>query len=291
MTPIMTPPVPPFFAPAVVLDYPVLKPNVPARFLPPLTLGVWGGLLIYFYATRRLAALVHPDFHALVLATGCLLVGAAACLLFAPRAGQAACHGGEPAGLNPARALGYAVLLLPVLLAAWISPDQYGHGMVRNRETAEAPASPALTLAARSPLPPPPTATAAEPVEIGDLLMAAQTPQGRERYEGRCVEFIGQINPLGPGRFELVRMLMLCCAADAQILAVPIRGACALDAMKWGQVRGPVHFIPKGSGWQPEVVAEALAEIPAPADRYVYRGGTLPAPVHQGSFNLALPPR
>jgi uncharacterized membrane protein YcgQ (UPF0703/DUF1980 family) len=52
-----------------------------SKYLAPLTLAEWGAIMLYFYFSGRIAAFLHPNFRALVLVTGILLVLTAAVLL------------------------------------------------------------------------------------------------------------------------------------------------------------------------------------------------------------------
>ncbi len=127
-------------------------------------------------------------------------------------------------------------------------------------------------------------------MEVGDLLIAAQSEAGRAGVDGKRVEVIGQVFPLGEKKFELVRMLMLCCAADGQMLAVPVLSDHELPAMKWAKVTGRVGFERKGEREVPQITAETVTPVTRPADPYVYRGGTAPPPP-RSDFKLSLPPR
>ncbi len=258
------------------------------RLWPALTLLLWGGMLIGFHASGRLGHLLHPNFHGLVLATGVLLLISAVCVLLSPRetahpsGGDCGCAAGHHRG----RWFTAFILLVPLPLAAWISPDQYSQTLVLNRLGTEAPAA-----TPGQPVPAPASESGElRKVEIGDLLIAAQSPGGRADYEGQPVEFIGQVSPLGKDQTEFVRLLMLCCAADAQVLSVRINGPCSIPAMQWGRVRGTVHFIARGDAQIPTVTAQTITQEPPPADPYVYHGGTAPPPRHSGGVRLQLPP-
>ncbi len=265
------------------------------RMLAPLTLFWWGALLTYFYCSHRLAALLHPDFHWPVLAAGFLLLGASACVLLQGRDPEeetgCGCNHCKPprARMSPGQWFAFLVLLVPITAAAWISPDHYSQVMVQNRGVSDLPeevlAGMPPTVAVQPGQADPPLA-----VEVGDLLMASQTASGRETYAGKQVELTGQVFSLGPNRFELVRMLMLCCAADAQILAVRVEGSCAVPAMQWAKVTGQVRFAGKGGLAVPVVTAGKVVSVPRPDNPYVYRGGS-PIAASRTGFKIPLPPR
>lgn len=86
--------------------------------------------------------------------------------------------------------------------------------------------------------------------EVLDLLFAAEEANIRQDFDGQTVEVIGQVfpaatnNPRGD-RFRLMRMFMVCCAADAQPIAVLVEGGDWIDQfseMQWVRVTGQVAF-------------------------------------------------
>ena len=61
-----------------------------------------------------------------------------------------------------------------------------------------------------------------------DLLYAAEEPTMRADFEGKEVEVIGQFMPARENnaqkdRFNLVRMFIICCAADARPVAITVQ--------------------------------------------------------------------
>ena len=273
------------------------------RLLAPIALFEWGAILIYFYCSHRLSAFLHPNFHVLVLVTGLLLLASSACALWweeeaepqlVHECGGANC-GHSHGGMGIGRLVTFLVFSVPIALAAMISPDSYSSVMVRNRGTTDTvkvvPGSPAMlnkdavpSEASRHGV--------IKSVEVGDLLLAAQTETGMAQYNGKRVELTGQFCPLGPRKFEIVRMLMLCCAADAQMLAVQVVSDddLQLPSMQWANVTGRIEFNKHGDRNVPVVTAENVSAVQRPSDPYVYHGGSLPAKP-QANFKLQLPPR
>ncbi len=120
-----------------------------ARILAPLTLFEWGGILAYFYFSGRIAAFLHPMFRPLVLITGKhLLINPLCVAIFR----EEECshehehdHGHEEGHqhnhshgrLTVGGFLAFLILLLPLALAAKISPDSYGANLIQNRGLVE----------------------------------------------------------------------------------------------------------------------------------------------------------
>ncbi len=351
------------------------------RILGPLTLLEWGGILIYFYCSGRIAAFLHPLFRPLVLLTGILLVLTAVCVAIFREENcshlsdehdsaeheddqddHTAAH--SQAELSFGRLLAFLILLLPLALAAKISPDNYGATLIKNRGLVEdirglpgikggsaqsielysAIASTSANISARSTALPGPTPAAstgtgqqksegtndsvalpsnAPPqgdtevigdavvtyqndfltpnkkanikAQVTDLLYAAQEPSTRKDFEGKRVELIGQFvgektrrgkaaPSADPSMFHLMRLVMVCCAADMMPAAVKIETArkpAPLREMSWLKVTGVVHFRPRakkvdadgtdyGDYPEPVIIADKIANTPAPREKYIY---------------------
>jgi len=359
-----------------------------ARFLAPLTLFEWGAILTYFYASHRIAAFLRPGFRPLVLATGILLLLAALCVLFFPE--DEACDdadcGHSHAKLTTGGLLALLILLLPIALAAKISPDSFGRTLIENRGAAET-AEDIPGVMSRIETPQPDSAPRPAPVYIGvdepaasseptpvntkfrspqnafnysasvdvpeapdypsnaamaeqirrdaalaaksgkvsvtrrsvdfvplnerpgvvtafgtindildmsasplnqdgssleskeagvlsaevvDLLIAARKPSSMKALDGKTVELIGQCLPAGKKSFKLLRLLMICCAADAQPLAVRVESKETLPDMAWAKVVGRVSFATRDNRIVPLVTAEKVTRIKQPEEPYIY---------------------
>jgi uncharacterized repeat protein (TIGR03943 family) len=174
--------------------------------------------------------------------------------------------------------LTFAVLLLPVLLSASVSPDSFGRVAMENRgidtdgstlrarKTTTAPGPVDMPLPSNDPAPATPATAGATPsptdylqrtadgsivVEVLDLLYAAQDNELRKDFENKRVELIGQLMPdksatvsEGPQRFKAVRMFMTCCAADARPVATFVETAKMPDLpeMTWVRITGTSTF-------------------------------------------------
>jgi uncharacterized repeat protein (TIGR03943 family) len=129
--------------------------------------------------------------------------------------------------------------------------------------------------------------------EVVDLMYAAQEPFTRKDFEGKDVELIGQLVPIKvkagaeskvpAGSFELFRLVMVCCAADAMPVAVRIEGKPqpkGFREMQWLKVTGRVHYRPRireegdetdyGDIPEPVIVADSIKKIEAPREKYLY---------------------
>ncbi len=86
-------------------------------------------------------------------------------------------------------------------------------------------------------------------LEMLDLIYAAEMGSLRKTLEGKTVELTGQVVTKTPGstveKFSLVRLLMVCCAADARPVGVWVQrpeGASGFQDMDWVRITGRPTF-------------------------------------------------
>lgn len=259
-------------------------------------LMIWGSVFCYFYFSGRITSYLHPNFQLLVAGAGGVLVLLAMLVLFVPSESDEvlAVAGCEPMGPLPfsMRLLSGVLLVIPLLVAVRSSPSEFGATMVMNRGYISSVSQ--LPMVVNLPDEPLPGMAAGDGsgsvmdyltrnekgqimTEAIDLLYAAEEPSMRKDFEGREVELVGQYmpakdnNPNG-NRFKLVRMFMMCCAADAQPLAVLIQPDAMekFSPMTWVKVTGRSVF-PTEGGARIAIVENAHVEqTDPPADLFVY---------------------
>jgi len=285
------------------------------RLLTLLTLCLWAGLLLWFWFSGRVAAYLHPQFHAYVAIAGAVLLVLAPLWWWASRDGSAGCescdcdsgHGSEgpshdaPRGLGAGAVFAFVVLILPVSAAAVISPSQFGEAAVMNRgivtdisllptaqsrfaETwQDAPLlgdeelpdihdwpedfEEGVEFFTRGP-------DGAIELETIDLLFAADEPGLRDEFDNQRVAIVGQyVPPRGAaGGFDLVRMFVVCCAADARPLGIKVVAAEEVEVprMGWVRITGVARFAPRGGRFEPSLELEKIEEVPAPRETFLY---------------------
>jgi uncharacterized repeat protein (TIGR03943 family) len=281
------------------------------RFLSSGVLAVWGAVLTYFVFSGRVGSYLHPAFHIWTVVSGIVLLLMAAALWFIPQAEDEGCcgcdhdhghdhnhadshdhdhsHGG---GLTVFPAM---ILVVPLLAAAVISPSQFGATVVANRgfvqdvrdlpgyqpfsepplPTEDGSVGPTETQPSSSYLPR--NAKGQITAQTIDLLYAAEEPTMREDFDNKAVEMIGQILPAKTGnatgnRFNLVRMFVMCCAADARPVAVTVETNTPADQpeMSWVRVTGKATFPVEGGRRVPVVVADSVTACDPPDDTFIY---------------------
>ncbi len=278
------------------------------RILTLVTLLLWATTFLYFYLSGRIASYLHPQFHVYVVVAGAGLLVLGALWWWASRETDAGCaeggchhDGNEPrGGLTAGTILAFLVLLLPITAAAFISPGQFGEAMVMNRRvvtdvsqlpSAELPGgswqdAPAWDDGVDSADESRPedqeegveyftrTPDGAIQAETLDLLFAAEEPALREEFENQRVSIIGQyIPPRGgaEGGFDLVRMFVVCCAADARPLGIKVVGdPVEVPRMGWVRITGVARFEDKGGTIEPRLELEKIEEVEAPRESFLY---------------------
>jgi uncharacterized repeat protein (TIGR03943 family) len=110
------------------------------------------------------------------------------------------------------------------------------------------------------------------PMTLSDFTSRVQEDRGRA-IEGRVVQMTGFVTPGtggGSGGWELTRIILNCCAADAQSVKVRIHGGPALAANTWVTVTGTWH--PGGTlGTSSAAVAldaRTVTKVARPANGY-----------------------
>ena len=261
-------------------------------------LAIWGIMLGYFVISGRLASYLHPSFHFWTAASAVVLVLLAAGLLFLPEQGHHECEsccGHVHEQRTPVKSgVTASVLVLPIVLAATISPDQFGAVTVSNRGYIEAindlpsyqpyvepvlpesddsqPASASEGGGYISK-----TATGQIKAQTIDLLYAAEEPAIREDFEGKEVEVIGQFMPARENstqkdRFNLVRMFIICCAADARPVAITVQTDAphGVPEMSWIKVTGTASFPIESGRRVPLLVANSVTPCEPPEETFIY---------------------
>jgi len=111
----------------------------------------------------------------------------------------------------------------------------------------------------------------AEPT-VRDLLAVVE--QGDQAVlSGRFVTLVGQCSSTGGDgrRFELYRLLVTCCIADAQAISLEVVSPTSLplDDGQWLRVGGVIRFDGSGGPTQPVLHAAKIEKIPLPARPYL----------------------
>jgi len=110
-------------------------------------------------------------------------------------------------------------------------------------------------------------------LEVSDLLYAEQEESLRKIVGDKTIEVIGQYLPgANTSRFKLVRMFIVCCAADARPIALPVEASGQLNfsEMGWIRVTGKAAFTQNGDRTNVVMKADKVEPIDPPAEAMLY---------------------
>jgi uncharacterized membrane protein YcgQ (UPF0703/DUF1980 family) len=110
-------------------------------------------------------------------------------------------------------------------------------------------------------------------LEVTDLLYAESEDSLRKMFSDKTIEVIGQYLPgSDPQRFKLVRMFIVCCAADARPLAVPVEISAPTSAaeMGWVKVVGKATYAKNGDRVHVLLKADTVEPTEPPAEAMLY---------------------
>ncbi|MEV0924084.1 TIGR03943 family protein [Streptomyces spongiicola] len=167
-------------------------------------------------------------------------------------------------GHDHTRGPGVAWLLLPPALVLLLNapPALGSYTAARDNPQLVAEYESFETLPARGPV----------PLSLTEFIARVQQEE-QQSLKGRTVVVQGFVTPGEDGDWELSRLLISCCAADAQSLAVTVHGAAAPPADTWVRVVGTWH--PHGTLGTTSAAlaldAVAVDRIPEPPLPYVDR--------------------
>jgi len=263
------------------------------RFAASCVLLLWGVLMSYFYLSGRVASYLHPAFHIYTIISGIVLLLLSISLLFTfpSRPSEHL----SPRWFSNGGIFSLLLLTIPVLAATKLSPGSFGDTAVMNRGMVSNISDLPGFSPPREPGLPNPDGSLAEGTlmdpslylkkndagyigaETVDLLYAAGDPVMREDFENKLVELSGQFLPALMGnpngnRFNLTRLFVMCCAADARPIAITVQSNGSLDfpKMTWLKVRGTATFPVENGRHTPVIIAESVNETDPPEESFLY---------------------
>jgi len=260
-----------------------------------LLLGLWGIFILRTACAGQLSTFLHPTLQPFTTAAGATLVlmglfllreGALAlrrtsCCDVHEHESHVAIAGSKAPSIRSLAGFFKTFLILAPLLTTFFAQTSHftittvlNRGVVDDLKRLPSANPPQASGATGS------TAdsdSAVLPVQIIDMLYAVQMPSYREEFEGKQIELVGQFVPLSTGnpkgdRFQVVRMFITCCAADAKPVGVTVRYPkdLHLPEMGWIRVRANPVFPLEGGRRTVRLEASDVQECPAPDEPFVY---------------------
>jgi uncharacterized repeat protein (TIGR03943 family) len=261
-----------------------------SRLSIPAVLLLWGVLILYFCLSGRIVSYLHPSFQWFAFASGVILTLLAAAVFLLPDGHCCDSHGSHALGLPS-----LAMLVVPILATTSISQDHFSASTVLNRRVLEHIEDlPAFTPPLDPPLPQHDgtvgEGTMMDPslylqtntegqilAETVDLMYAATDETMRSDFDGREVEVVGQLMPARTGspdnnRFHLVRLFVMCCAADARPAGIIVQTNESLNfaEMDWVKVSGTATFPVENGRHKAVLHANRIIETEPPRESFIY---------------------
>lgn len=260
-------------------------PPILRRLMLSLAVMVWGGVLIYFYASGRIVVYLAPDFRIISLTggLGLLVLGAFNFLMCAQPAIVPHDHKGDPdaaerGDMHPLT--GFLLLVIPLLVSVAWTKDEYSLSALSRKGLYDTPSATSLPFMAGALAP-----VTREQLErthrktedgfyefnLMELFFASGDRELQGVLDGLEVETEGRWvqerdgNEAG-NRRRLYRLFMTCCIADSR--AIPIilefeNTPPELPENGWARVAGTMTFPLENGVIQPVLKAErALAADP-----------------------------
>lgn len=265
-------------------------PNAFSSLCDALLLLLWGIFILWLAGNGQLSTYLHPTLQPYTVAAGGLLVILSLILFYShfvrPKVTHGCCHAhgdhchgheGIPAGVFLFKTL---LLVLPLGIILSGQGTKFTMATVQNRgvvdDLRKLPAANAASAATAS-LPATSRAGEAMPLQVIDMLYAIQMPSYREEFEGKDVELVGQFVPMTTGnpkgdRFQVIRMFITCCAADAKPVGVTVQypSPLRIPAMGWVRIIGKPTFPLEGGRRTAVLEATSVEPCEAPSEPFVY---------------------
>lgn len=161
-------------------------------------------------------------------------------------------------------ALGYALLVVPLLLGLLVPARPLGAAALQARGDNAATASGKLRTLG----------------ELGDdttrwtlldwTAALAQTPDTRT-FAGKPVSLVGFVaGEAGDGGFTIARFVIVCCTADGNAVTLPVHGAAMPPRDTWLHVTGTLAVATGAQKTAPYIVADQVEIVQRPGQPYLY---------------------
>jgi len=263
------------------------------RILLSLAVIVWGGVMVYFYASGRIVAYLAPDFRVISLigGLGLLVLGGFNLLMCTQPAMVPHDHKGDPLAaergdMHPLT--GFLLMVVPLLLSVSWTQDAYSLAALGRKGLYDSPSATSLPFMAGT----------LQPLTLEDLerthrktadgyfefnLMELFFASGdrdlqgvldglKVETEGRWVAEKG--NPGNGNRRRLYRLFMTCCIADSRAIPIILEFEETPPEMPengWARVAGVMTFPLEEGVIQPVLRAERAMAADPPVEETFLR--------------------
>jgi uncharacterized repeat protein (TIGR03943 family) len=246
-----------------------------------LALFAIAAFLAFSYFAGRTRFFVAGSYVWLTPATAIIVLTMAVARLRAQLRGQGGCGCGDHQPGRFSKTACMTVILVGVGFALTVNPQQYSADGVHKRRASlyarDGELENAMAWILQKALPQQTTAanscTLSKTPTVADLLEATTT-QPRSALEGEFVSVVGQCLLHGDPtqrRFEIYRLVVTCCVADATAVSVEVarNTSEAMDAGGWVSVGGILQFDSEDNSALPVIHAATVSKIAEPPSPYL----------------------
>jgi uncharacterized repeat protein (TIGR03943 family) len=242
-------------------------------WLDVIAIGLWGLMLLNYWATGKLGLLIHPNYNSITIVAAIVLIGLAGW-----KGNEIRLQSGNPAG-NPASHItllptnwGSGILIAVALLGLLVTPRAFTSQTAMQRGVSDViPLTQVKPQSFRGMVKP-------EERSLVEWIRTLQVYPEPDVYAGQKVKVQGfAVHPsnLPEQYFLLTRFVITCCAADAYPVSLPIklpqgkRSQYKVD--QWFEVEGQMITETLAEGKRQVVVQSGMIRpIDEPAKPYEY---------------------
>jgi len=227
-----------------------------------------GGAVLKIALNGQYLRYVKPSVQPLLIAAGLVTVALAVIGIVRDiQCASARAHGLDHGHGHDHGTRSPWLLLLPVLAIFLVAPPALGADKVARSGDRSVVGQPAPSGAQFDQLP----AEDAPLLKLGDVVTRAVWDESGT-LDGRQIRLVGFVVHMPNGSIHLARLVISCCAADAQPVKVQLEGG---DADRypndtWLEVRGEIvsKTATEANGYVPLFRVASAHEVPAPEDQY-----------------------
>lgn len=214
-----------------------------------MILLAFGGALVRLACSDALLRYVRPGTRPFVLGAGLAIVAlAGGCLVL---------REGAPGAAPGSRAV--AFVLAPVVAVVVVAPPALGALTASRR-----PAAPPRPHGVLGPLP----ASDPVPIALADIVVRSIWDHGRT-LRGHELRTVGFVSRRGATGFIVTRLVITCCAADAEPNSIEVDAHGAAPPLNaWVEVTGRFTGMSDAGRFVPRLVASDVRPVSAPANPY-----------------------
>ncbi|HEY9828569.1 MAG TPA: TIGR03943 family protein [Stenomitos sp.] len=236
-------------------------------WLHTLALGVWGSLFLYYWRSGKLGLLIHPNYFALTIGAGFVLLAIACLNLLKLLRGRTSRREAHTTLFSPL--MMSVVLLSAAVVGLLISPKPFTSDTAIQRglqdTTIVTRVRPQAFRVNQSP----------ESRSLIDWVRTFAVYPEPDTYKGQAVSvdgFVVHNKTLPPGYFTLTRFVITCCAADVYPVGLPVKlkSETVLAEDRWIKVQGKMTTETLDGKRQSVIQATRIASIPEPQNPYAY---------------------